>query len=363
MKLSTSTDLLKRPGLMLLRLTVLVTAPLLVCWSRWGCEATSRALGEVTVHPDPLSLEMGVGDTGTVDIRVENVNALYGVDLEVSFDPTVVEVVDADPGEEGVQIAGGGFLSPDWPLDNSVNNAEGVIRYAVCQLNPSPPQSGAGTLASITVRARKEGTSPIRMVNVMLAAPQGVPISVGTEDGVIVSTVGESVPLNTPALAPPATGTPTPFLTCTAPPNTPESPESGPTATFGPPTATRELAGYGATVAPTTAPTPGKSSAAVPSDPPEASDIPVPTQQSVSEAAETSVPTGTVAQPTDIPGPTTSGNSTPRPTRQTTPSHVSQPSHSDSFLVSSRILGYVALGCLVLGVGAVAFALAVWGRE
>ena len=150
-----------------------------------GPVTTSWAQEETTVSIDPASQEVCLGTTATTDVLVENVTDLYGAAFEITFDPTLVEVVDADPVEAGVQIQPGGFLSPDWLLDNTVDNDNGTIEYAVCQMSPSLPQSGDGVLARITWRGKARGTSPIAFTNVQLGAPGGVPIPASTQDGQI----------------------------------------------------------------------------------------------------------------------------------------------------------------------------------
>jgi hypothetical protein len=134
-----------------------------------------------TVSIDPPSRAGFVGVTTTTDVRVEDVANLYGFEFQISFDQTVVE---------GVQIEPGGFLSPDWILESNVDNENGIIAYALSQMSPSEPQSGDGALATITWRGKAEGTSPIQFTYMLLGAPGGVPITATTQDGEIV--VGEA---------------------------------------------------------------------------------------------------------------------------------------------------------------------------
>ena len=157
-----------------------------------GLAAIGRANDPTTVSINPASQEISLGATGSTDVLVENVTDLYGFEFQITFDPTLVEVVDADPVRAGVQIQPGDFLSPDWLLENNVDNDNGTIAYALCQLNPSLPQSGDGVLATITWRGKVMGTSPITFTNVQLGAPGGVPIPATTQDGEV--TVGEPSP-------------------------------------------------------------------------------------------------------------------------------------------------------------------------
>ncbi|QLQ06879.1 MAG: hypothetical protein HZY76_13085 [Anaerolineae bacterium] len=69
-----------------------------------------------------------------VDLYVANVTDLYGADIKYSFDPNIVQVVDADPFTPGVQIQPlAGFLSPDLVVRRDANNVTGTIQYALTQ--------------------------------------------------------------------------------------------------------------------------------------------------------------------------------------------------------------------------------------
>ena len=157
-----------------------------------GLATTGLANGPTTVSINPASQEISLGTTGSTDVLIEDVTDLYGFEFQITFDPTLVEVVDANPVQAGVQIQPGDFLSPDWLLDNTVDNDNGTIAYALCQLSPSQPQSGDGVLAIITWRGKVMGTSPITFTHVQLGAPGGVPIPATSQDGEI--TVGEPSP-------------------------------------------------------------------------------------------------------------------------------------------------------------------------
>lgn len=143
------------------------------------------ANGPPTVSIAPASQEVFLEDTAAAEVWVEDVTDLYGFEFQLTFNPTLVEVVDADPVKAGVQIQPGDFLSPDWELDNTVDNDNGTIDYALSQWDPSPPQSGDGVLAIITWRGKVLGTSPIAFSHVLLGAPGGVPIDASTQDGQI----------------------------------------------------------------------------------------------------------------------------------------------------------------------------------
>ena len=166
----------------------LTMACLVLCLLSSSLAAISWADEGTTVSIDPSSQDVLMEETVTTDVLVENVTDLYGFEFEITFDPTLVEVVDADPNKAGVQIQPGDFLSPDWVLDNAVDNDSGTIAFALCQMNPSQPQTGSGVLATITWRGKALDVSPITFTYASLGAPGGVPIPSSTQDGEIIVT-------------------------------------------------------------------------------------------------------------------------------------------------------------------------------
>lgn len=163
----------------------------------------------------PPSATVVPGATVTVEIQVHDVLDLYAADLNLAFDPSVLEVVDADgEAENGVQVARGSLFGTVY-LFTAVNRADnevGEIRYMVSLLSPAAPVSGGGVLASITFRARNPGSSTLRM-SVLLADSEAQYISAVVSDGSIV-VIGDTV---TPTATAVATSTPTrtPVLTFT----------------------------------------------------------------------------------------------------------------------------------------------------
>jgi hypothetical protein len=134
---------------------------------------------------EPPSTQLALGDTVTVEVRVEGINDLYGAALEISFDPSLLEVVDADGSTTGVEIGEGSCPAPDFVVQNSVDNVAGIINYDVISLNPTPPCNGGGLVAQITFRALAAGSSPVHFNSQLLSNTNAEAINVATEDGAI----------------------------------------------------------------------------------------------------------------------------------------------------------------------------------
>ncbi|MSP13624.1 MAG: hypothetical protein EXR62_11800 [Chloroflexi bacterium] len=168
------------------------------------------AQGGATLSVSPASVTIDVGATTIVDIRVENVTNLYGVDLGFTFDPAAVEVVDADGNAgNGVNVASGTFLNSGsgFTLQNGADNAAGTITYVFSQLNPAPPVSGGGVVLRITFRGKALGSSPVHFSRTNLANNASQAIQNTPTDGAILVGVGR--PTNTPTQTPAAGGTST----------------------------------------------------------------------------------------------------------------------------------------------------------
>ncbi|HHN93896.1 MAG TPA: hypothetical protein ENK17_03935 [Anaerolineae bacterium] len=134
---------------------------------------------------DPAVLELSPGDEGTVAIHVSNVTAMAGAEVHLTFDPVILEVLDADPGADGVQIAHGDFLSPDFVAQNTVDMSAGTVDYAIACMPADKAVSGDGVLARLSVRALSTGKTQLVVRSVILADKQGVPIDVETESGIV----------------------------------------------------------------------------------------------------------------------------------------------------------------------------------
>jgi hypothetical protein len=114
---------------------------------------------------------------------VGDVTNLFGIELELTFDPSIVEVV-------GAQLTPGSCPIPDFVVVNEAS--AGTIRYAATSLSPSPPCSPGGVVASITFEGLAAGTSPVSFTSWLLADPDGIPIGVEsvTDGEVVVIEIG-----------------------------------------------------------------------------------------------------------------------------------------------------------------------------
>ena len=138
--------------------------------------ASSAAQPQTVVKILPQTVKLRVGDRVTVDVVIEQVSELFGAEVHLSFDPEVLEVVDADSTKEGIQIEPGTLPAPDFVVQNTADNQAGTVDYALTQLKPSEPRSGDGLLARVTFRGKRAASSQILLEQFVLADIQGTAI-------------------------------------------------------------------------------------------------------------------------------------------------------------------------------------------
>jgi len=134
------------------------------------------------VRLEPLPGQEGAGAIAMA-IHIENATRLYGAEVHLAFDPARLEVQDADPDTEGVQIQAGDFPSPDFVVQNQADNVKGTIDYAATQLAPREAVDGSGVLATVTIKGKDKGASSLTFVGAKLADPDGQEIPSQTVDG------------------------------------------------------------------------------------------------------------------------------------------------------------------------------------
>ncbi len=163
------------------------------------------------------------GQPVTVDIIAEGVSNLYGAEIHLRFDPTMVRLEDADPQQDGVQITPGSLLAPDqgFVVANTSDNDAGTAVFAITLVNPAPPVDGGGVVARLTFVPLQPGALRIELENVKLVTRdlQTLDVSLyrleaqvggqGVVPANAAEPVDEAVPSAAPiGSAPPSTGVP-----------------------------------------------------------------------------------------------------------------------------------------------------------
>lgn len=158
---------------------VLVFASLLALWHL----VPAGQLAPAGVGPEQDSYVIAPGSEAAIVVRLNNANEAYGIDVWASFDPSLLEVVDADPITGGIQVEVGSFPQPDFVAANRVDPAGGAIRYVITQMNPTSPATGSGILFTVRLRGRGvSGAGEFRIDQVEMSDRDGQlqPVSVSS---------------------------------------------------------------------------------------------------------------------------------------------------------------------------------------
>jgi len=159
---------------------------------------------------NPPSQSVDVNQTVTVEIKVDTVTNLYGVDIRLTFDAAKLEAQDADGNSSnGIQIQPGTFLNAaqGFLAQNSVNNTTGQVQYVFALMAPATAVSGTGVLARITFRAKAAGAAAITLNSVTLSNDQAQPIAATLMNGsVTVVPSGSPTPTPVPGVTPTVPG-------------------------------------------------------------------------------------------------------------------------------------------------------------
>ena len=135
---------------------------------------------------NPANASVNPGDSIQIVIQLDEISDVYGLEISLSFDPSVLEVIDADPGEEGVQIAEGSCPYPDFVQANTADNSTGTLDYVISQLNPREPCNG-GVVGTIEFQCVATGvSSDVTFTTSIISDSDFFPIDHSTENSNIV---------------------------------------------------------------------------------------------------------------------------------------------------------------------------------
>ncbi len=137
------------------------------------------------VKIEPAVLLVEPGGVVTASIVITDVAGLYGADVRLTFDPSLVSVVDADTGASGVQITPVPLLASPFVALNRAENVTGTIAYAATMINPSLPITGGGVLYLVQFRGVLTGVVPLVISYAELSTRTGSTLSRSLENGMI----------------------------------------------------------------------------------------------------------------------------------------------------------------------------------
>ncbi len=137
-----------------------------------------------------------VGQTQSVDINISGVTNMYGYEIKIWYDSSIVNTTvgtvvrptghflePVDPTKEFV---------PSWAVNNAFNATHGRIYVAYTMLSPEVARSGSGILLRITFTGVGVGSTPVVLANypgsagpVKVSDNTATPITHTVENGTI----------------------------------------------------------------------------------------------------------------------------------------------------------------------------------
>ncbi len=132
---------------------------------------------------EPVQLTL-CDQSGSGEVNVENVEALSALQLEVSYDPAVVQVIDADPARDGVQVQVGDAFAGGFIAQNSVDPAAGRIVFAAT-LFGGERIDGDANIIGFDWQPQAVGVATINLENVILVDNLGQVIDFTPQNGTI----------------------------------------------------------------------------------------------------------------------------------------------------------------------------------
>ena len=150
----------------------------------------SPAFAAPVLSVQPHESFVGLGDNFSVDIFVENIEDLYGVDLDILFDTTIMDFVSYLPGDF---LGSGGDAT--LVLPPTIDEANGLVdSYVETILGADNGVSGSGILLRLTFLAVSAGTG---MIDVSGMLCDSIPLEI--EHDVVSGRVTVAEPVPEPA--------------------------------------------------------------------------------------------------------------------------------------------------------------------
>jgi len=155
--------------------------------SIYGSVLTTRASNSTPkpkLYVDPASVTGAVGSTFTINVKISDVTDLYGVDIQFTWDPTIIRYVSHQKHIPVETYPDGILHSPTVPVKDDVDESASMpgaapgTRYwlAEASMIPADPFSGDGIVFNMTFEVVDVGSCLLEIVSSTLSDSSGNPI-------------------------------------------------------------------------------------------------------------------------------------------------------------------------------------------
>jgi hypothetical protein len=121
------------------------------------------------VSAEASTSQTHVGDTLTVTVKISNVQNLFGVDVTINWNQSILSVVSATS-QLGVESHSGGVLheTSSYPIevvDDIATQSTGEYHILATSTGSASPFSGSGTIATLTFRVTNPGSTGLTLTS------------------------------------------------------------------------------------------------------------------------------------------------------------------------------------------------------
>jgi hypothetical protein len=136
------------------------------------------------VYVDPPTI-MGLAPSNdfTVAVKIANVTGLYGFDIKLQWDPTILDYVSHTAKIPVETYPDGVIYEAILTIKNEANGTAGTYWLSASSLNPAPSFNGSGIFFEITFHVKSTGRCLLELVSHDLANPGGGSILHDVEHG------------------------------------------------------------------------------------------------------------------------------------------------------------------------------------
>jgi hypothetical protein len=157
------------------KLMAKITLTLLFCTLVSFIFVSSVFAQGTAVRAEASTNQPHVGDSLTVTIKISNVQNLFGVDITLSWNPSILSVVSATS-QLGVELHPGGVLHETSSyqievVDDTASQSTGQYHLLATSTGSASPFSGSGNIATLTFRVINPGSTRLALTSELADHP------------------------------------------------------------------------------------------------------------------------------------------------------------------------------------------------
>jgi len=131
----------------------------------------------------PTVLDVEPCQNFTVEVKIANITDLYGFELKLSWDPSILEHVSHTVKVPVETYPDGILHSPVLSIKDEVDKVAGIYTCAYSQIGATPTFNGSGTIFNMTFHVIGLGSCNIEFTYYKFVDEEAIPIDIGIQNG------------------------------------------------------------------------------------------------------------------------------------------------------------------------------------